>query len=374
MRKSYSIYDTYSAIRKRLADYIKSDYLANSETLLKYTDELVGGDGVHNFGIAREPYIETAAAYKKSLNGIINADIDVKVKKVLSELTKENLGFYENPFTHQIQALEAFARGKDIFVSTGTGSGKTECFMWPIIYKALFEAIYSPNVFKNNAVRTLIIYPMNALVSDQLARFRKMLGSENFKNIFANATKAARIPCFGMYTGRTAYSGDSKSIENKRLAEAFKKNYIVNPTLPIHELRAAEERLAGLKRINKYPAKYGEDGLKRFIENLENGIHTPNPFDAELITRFETQRQTPDILITNYSMLEYMLMRKREAKIWSDTAKWLNESADNKLLIVLDEAHMYQGSSGGEIALLLTRLFSRLGADEKKIQFIIFRI
>ena len=56
----------------------------------------------------------------------------------------------------------------------------------------------------------------------------------------------------------------------------------------------------------------------------------------------------PDILVTNYSMLEYMLMRRRESRIWDSTKQWLNEAEENKLLIVLDEAHMYRGSSGGE--------------------------
>ena len=52
--------------------------------------------------------------------------------------------------------------------------------------------------------------------------------------------------------------------------------------------------------------------------------------DAEMITRFEMQDNTPDILITNYSMLEYMLMRQEEQSIWEDTKKWLEQDEDNK--------------------------------------------
>ena len=100
--------------------------------------------------------------------------------------------------------------GRDLFVSTGTGSGKTECFLWPIIAKCFDEAKNRPADFKKEAVRTLIIYPMNALVSDQLARFRKIIGSEKFREIFTRDTHATRIPHFGMYTGRTPYSGDAK--------------------------------------------------------------------------------------------------------------------------------------------------------------------
>ena len=90
-----------------------------------------------------------------------------------------------------------------------------------------------------------------------------------------------------------------------------------------------------------------------------------------LITRFEMQKFCPDILITNYSMLEYMLLRPREAKIWQDTKEWLEENPSNKLLFVIDEAHMYRGSSGGEVALLIRRLFHKLGITRDRVQFIL---
>ena len=62
--------------------------------------------------------------------------------------------------------------------------------------------------------------------------------------------------------------------------------------------------------------------MQNFLSRLEKGEHIPDDADAELITRFEMQKFCPDILITNYSMLEYMLMRPRERKIWTDTAAW----------------------------------------------------
>ena len=140
----------------------------------------------------------------------------------------------------------------------------------------------------------------------------------------------------------------------------------------VEEQKEQLKKINGFKSINKYPARYGgEEGLRDFIDNLENNIHKPNPYDAEYITRFEIQKNTPDILITNYSMLEYMLMRQMEAGIWNDTKEWLNKSEENRFLIVLDEAHMYRGSSGGEIALLLDRLFSRLDISLEKVQFIL---
>lgn len=346
--------------------------MANSETLLLYVDDLLGEMCSEYTNIAREPYIETSASYKKITEGIKDSEqIKLDIKEFLLELVKENLGVFPDPFEHQVQSLEHFLSGKDLFVSTGTGSGKTECFLWPIIAKCFDEAKNHPETFKVEAVRTLIIYPMNALVSDQLARFRKIIGSEKFREIFARHTQASRIPHFGMYTGRTPYSGDAKPKSNRELANTFRENYLIDNTTEEETQRRQAKNIKGLKSINKYPARFGENGLQVFIENLENNIHIPSPFDAELITRFEMQVCPPDILITNYSMLEYMLMRQREANIWDKTKQWLDESKDNRLLIVLDEAHMYRGSAGGEIALLLERLFHRLEISIDRVQYIL---
>lgn len=372
MNNSNGVRQYYQAIRDRLKNYIKSDYLANSETLLLYVDDILGEICSEHTNIAREPYIETSASYKKIPNGIKNSQyIEQGMKESLLKLVKENLGIFSDPFEHQVKALEHFLSGRDLFVSTGTGSGKTECFLWPIIAKCFDEAKNHPAILKNEAVRTLIIYPMNALVSDQLARFRKIMGSDKFREIFTTDTHATRIPHFGMYTGRTPYFGDAKPSSSRELAATFRENYLINETADEETQRRQTNNIKGLRSINKYPARFGKNGLQNFIENLEKNIHKPTSYDAELITRFEMQECPPDILITNYSMLEYMLMRQREANIWDQTKQWLDESVDNKLLIVLDEAHMYRGSAGGEIALLLERLFYRLGITTNRVQFIL---
>lgn len=371
-RNTNGVQQYYQTIRNRLVNYIKSDYLANSETLLLYADELLGEMCPNDINIAREPYIETSSSYRKVNDGIRTADIENNVKEVLLKLVDAELGIYSNPFTHQVKALTSVLNGKDLFVSTGTGSGKTECFLWPIIARAIEESLNRPKDFKMPAVRTLIIYPMNALVSDQLARFRKIMGSKEFMDIFTSSSGAGRIPHFGMYTGRTPYSGESKKQSNINLAETYREQYLVDENATEEEQKEQMKKINGFKSINKYPARYGgEEGLKNFIDNLENDIHKPSPYDAEYITRFEIQNNTPDILITNYSMLEYMLMRQMEAGIWNNTKEWLNKSEKNRILIVLDEAHMYRGSSGGEIALLLDRLFSRLDISLEKVQFVL---
>ena len=121
-----------------------------------------------------------------------------------------------------------------------------------------------------------------------------------------------------MYTGRTSYAGVPKPGENKKLAEAYRERYLVDENASEEDQRKQLNKINGLKKINKYPARYGKNGIKLFIEHLEQNIHTPSPYDAELITRFEMQQCPPDILVTNYSMLEYMLMRKLESNIWDN--------------------------------------------------------
>ena len=80
------------------------------------------------------------------------------------------------------------------------------------------------------------------------------------------------------------------------------------------------------------------------------------PDDPELLTRHEVLAAPPDVLITNYSMLEYMLMRPLERPIFDHTRQWLADNPEEKFLLIVDEAHLYRGAAGAEVALLLRRL------------------
>jgi hypothetical protein len=88
------------------------------------------------------------------------------------------------------------------------------------------------------------------------------------------------------------------------------------------------------------------------------------------VTRDEVQRAPPDLLVTNYSMLEYMLMRPIERSIFDKTAEWLKKNPDETFLVVLDEAHLYRGAPGAEVGLLLRRLRTRLGIAVNRLQVI----
>lgn len=351
----------HKQLRTELEDYIKSQYFGKSPLLLSALSDQLKKEGV----LYQKPFIESSPAYVTVQNGIEGSSLDDWLKKYFLNLAEANLGVFSSPFAHQIAALEAAVKGKDLFVSTGTGSGKTECFMWPLLAKMAIEAKNSKESWKKRGVRTIIMYPMNALVSDQVSRLRRMIGDPDgtFLKIFRNTCgDNVRRPQFGMYTGRTPYPGVLPDIkQDRKLKKTLERMSFSNND-------SEEKFFKYLVKEGKIPAKAQ---MQSFLDSLYEGRHIPNDDDAELITRFEMQQFCPDILITNYSMLEYMLLRPREKKIWDATREWLTVNEENKILFIIDEAHMYRGSSGGEVSLLIRRLFHKLGIERDRVQFIL---
>nr|WP_300650560.1 DEAD/DEAH box helicase [uncultured Anaerobutyricum sp.] len=351
----------HKKLRVELENYIKSQYFGKSPILLTALNEHIDDEGL----LYQKPYIESSPAYKSVKDGISKSQIPDWMKEFFDELSKKELGVYSSPFVHQIKALEAAVNGENLFVSTGTGSGKTECFMWPLLAKLATEAREDKDSWAHRGVRTIVMYPMNALVSDQVSRLRRLIGDPEdlFLDTFRRTCGTdVRRPQFGMYTGRTPYPGEAPSKnQDKQLAKTLS-------SMVFPKTDGEEEYINKLRAEGKIPAK---KNMGEFLDCLKNSRHIPNEEDAELITRFEMQQFCPDILITNYSMMEYMLLRPREAKIWMETKEWLHENPSNKLLFVIDEAHMYRGSSGGEVALLIRRLFHKLDITRDQVQFIL---
>ena len=344
-------------LRTELENYIKAQYFGRSPLLLSAVSKQLDDEGV----LYQKPYIESSPAYKSIPAGISKADIPEWQKEFFQELSYAGLGVYPSPFAHQIKSLEAASAGQDIFVSTGTGSGKTECFLWPLLAKLANEARNTPDSWSQRGIRAIILYPMNALVSDQVSRLRRLIGGPEFLRIFRSICgEASRRPQFGMYTGRTPYPGaEPDPKQDHQLEKTLTR-------IAFPQTESEQSFFDKLTQEGRVPAK---SDMNAFLQRLHNSQHIPNEDDAELITRFEMQQFCPDILITNYSMLEYMLFRPRERKIWDDTKLWLGQ--ENKLLFVIDEAHMYRGSSGGEVALLIRRLFHKLGITREQVQFIL---
>lgn len=400
--KNLGAWGFHRELLKNLEEYLDAQYFCRSPIVRQTARVLLHDKGV----ICQEPYVESTPAYLQSKEGLSVARIPDNEKRFLCELAEAKLGVFKKPYVHQIEALEATRNvnfPEDILVATGTGSGKTECFLWPILAKLMAEASRSSDSWDQKGVRTIILYPMNALVSDQLARLRRLMGDPDnqFRQIFSLYAPGARRPQFGMYTGRTPYPGPKEqSYQSRLLAQTLsrflpdeERQKILNFLQQKSEESAAkraerkgiephsdeskqekldsafdEQYLRDLAQLGRTPAK---SNMADFVLKVAQNIFEADPEDPELLTRFEMQRTPPDILITNYSMLEYMMIRDREASIWQATKIWLATNPKEKLLIVLDEAHMYRGSAGGEVALLIRRLFNTLGIDRSRVQFIL---
>ncbi|WP_420176611.1 DEAD/DEAH box helicase [Luteococcus sp. OSA5] len=216
-------------------------------------------------GIFKGPYVRTRLPFAPAADGWEQA-LDII-----------NTPF--PPYGHQAAAWSRLSsrdrRPQPTLVTTGTGSGKTECFLVPILDHVL-RARRSGTA---GGTKALILYPMNALANDQAQRLTAMLTeqpSDGSSNPYAGITAA-------LYTG--------------------------------------------------------EDGPKR----------TTVSADGLITSRDIIRSQAPDIILTNYKMLDHLLLRADDARLWQ-------QSAESLQYVVLDEFHTYDGAQGTDVAMLLRRL------------------
>ena len=360
--------------RDSLRTYITSTYHVSNPALVDLRAELLDREGA----IAQEPYVESTPRYKAT-RCFSDLALQTGVSEFLGTLGNLEL-IHDPPYNHQAEALELALADpfQDLVVTTGTGSGKTEAFLLPILGRNAEEAICG-STFDRRAVRALLIYPMNALVNDQLGRLRLLFGSSAVARWFEERT--GRPMKFARYTGRTLYPGCRKEQTAKhrdRLKSLKFYRDLENRATSDDEARALIGRL---RRLGKWPAKPAsqpgrEDGVsswygkgrwkvgERWIRTVER------PEDPELFLRQEVHEGVPDLLVTNYSMLEYMLLRPVEREIFRATAKYYASNPGQRLILVLDEAHLYRGAQGTEVAMLIRRLQKRLSLPPEQIQVI----
>lgn len=375
---SLTIAETISEIRGALRDYIEATYHIGHPTLVAQRRLLLDEEGV----LFRAPYIESTPRYTTS-RPVGELDIPVQVKSVLQTLTNRSEGrsplLYDPPYSHQAMALEATTRdGMSLVVTTGTGSGKTESFLLPILAKLIIEAQGRPSSFATPALRALLLYPMNALVNDQLGRLRLLFADPRLTTQFT--TWAGRPARFARYTSRTLYPGVRTAKKDSLRLRSIDRFYVslleqaTDVESPQHD--RARALVENLRRRGKWPAKpdlrewFGERG-KRWQNRAGQFVRAVmGPEDPELLTRHEVLSNPPDILVTNYSMLEYMLMRPLERPIFDATRQWLADNPEERFLLVVDEAHLYRGAAGAEVGLLLRRLRARLAIPAERVQVI----
>lgn len=372
-----TIGETITDIRAALRDYIEAAYHIGHPALVQQRRERLEEEGV----LFRAPYIESTPRYATTRR-FADLAIPDPAKELFARMTvptgTRGPLLYDPPYTHQATALETAAGGGSLVVTTGTGSGKTESFLLPILAKLAVEAAERPVSFATPALRAILLYPMNALVNDQLARLRLLFGDQVVAGAFT--AWAGRPARFARYTSRTLYPGvRTTKKDSKRLAsiERFYIRLLEQAEDDSSPRQAAATRLVeNLRARGKWPAKpdlqqwYGHSGARWQNRDGEYVRAVMRPDDPELLTRHEVLANAPDVLVTNYSMLEYMLMRPLERPIFDATRAWLQENSDERLLLVVDEAHMYRGAAGAEVGLLLRRLRARLGITPDRLQVI----
>ena len=245
--------------------------------------------------VARGPYLDIGGSYEtgRSLNQLIEEGEASPLFRELEQApeAKKELKLERPLYLHQEAALRKINAGKSLIVTTGTGSGKTECFLIPVV-NHLLRQLESGTL--EDAVHAIIIYPMNALANDQMKRMRALL-------------KDAQGIRFGLYNGNTKHT--------------------------------RKDALSDYHRAHP-----GEE-----------------PLSNEAISREEMQERPPHILITNYSMMEYMLLRPKDDAVFQNA---------QLRFIVLDEAHIYRGATGMETSLLLRRMHARI-AHKSQLQYIL---
>lgn len=232
------------------------------------------------------PFLEATPPYVTgaSLQALIHEGV---LCPAFADLDSPSLPFSRPLYAHQEESIRKVRDGRNVVVATGTGSGKTESFLLPILDSLVREQQAGT---LGPGVRALLLYPMNALANDQMKRLRALL------SIYPSIT-------FGRYTGDT---------ENTP--------------------QAAREAFAAL-----------------------NPSETPLP--NELLSREEMRATPPNILLTNYAMLEYLLLRPQDVELFSSgpDGTWR--------FLAIDEAHVYDGTQGAEIAMLIRRLRDRVASD-----------
>ena len=322
--------------------------------------------------LSQPPLLEPTPVYPSSDLTLAEASGALPTEyEDLSDLAQELIGPDVRLYRHQWRSLETVLKDKkDLVVTTGTGSGKTECFLLPLMAELARESTAWPSsqapsadrmwwddddspwcsqwehtgrrAKGMHAMRAMVLYPLNALVEDQLRRLRRTLDSDIVHRWLDSERGGNRIT-FGRYTGQTPVAGRSSN-------------------------EGALRRLRARMRVMA-----AESDAVRSDPDLDEEVryYFPNLNGGEMWSRWDMQDTPPDILITNYSMLNIMLMRSIEARIFEKTKAWLRSDPSNKFFLIVDELHSYRGTPGTEVAYILRLLIHRLGLSVDSDQLVI---
>jgi Lhr-like helicase len=313
-------------------------------------------------------------------------------------------------FQHQTDMLERVIEYDEHgIITSGTGSGKTEAFLMPVllhIFRELYEcgikgptpkqhpraldwwmednndarnhrktandsgdsahvslhASESVSQERKQGLRALILYPMNALVEDQMRRLRLALDCKEMHELYDAKCNGHR-PRFARYSsatiGRTEvplHGGDVK--EAKRKDDDVCDKITEKIYIPYIEMFHAINRRT--PNIGEALSNHLDKGYTDVDFEAVDGFSVPSPWGCEARTRWDLHDHVPDILVTNHSMLSIMLMRKFDDCIFEKTKKYLDSDPNARFYLVIDELHLMRDASGTTTALLLRMLLERL--------------
>lgn len=264
---------------------------------------------------------------------------------------------------HQAEAIRSSLGGsverRNVVVTSGTGSGKTESFLLPVLLRIVEESLAwgdaqpahewwaaaNANRWRSvrgdertAAIRAIVLYPTNALVEDQVVRLRRAVRR------IAELHQRSQL-WFGRYTSATL-------------------GVVTQPVGPSTEVARVAEQLRNLSREFDELKAAGatDDDLAQFSDPRQN----------EMLVRWDMRAAPPDIMVTNYSMLNALLMRDADDVLFERTRRWLAQSTANVLTMVVDELHLYRGTQGSEVAMIIRNLLARLGlkTDSPQVRFV----
>lgn len=287
----------------QFADHVNEQFLRYQLTAFPITDPDLFGQAQEMLGdrvsspLIKGPYVSISRSYKFGPR-LTDLAAEGYVHRALPAVAD-----HDRLFAHQYETLRQVKDGKHCLVSTGTGSGKTEAFLYPIIDRCLEMR----DAGDPEGVVAILVYPMNALAIDQLDRLRHMLVGTGVS--------------FGMYVGSTP-ANDGEAANARRLGREVKREEYA---------RMAEE-----------------------INEEQDLILSPW---EERVTEKDMQESPPRLLLTNVYHLELLLTRGKDLGMFVDPPLQY---------LVFDEAHTYSGAMGAETACLIRRLraFCRKSADD----------
>jgi DEAD/DEAH box helicase domain-containing protein len=254
-------------IQEGIRQFLTTSFEASDDFMSGIMDRFVRDPA----GWLKGPYLQLGLPFTPGASG----------KKFFKDFETENPSY-----SHQENAwkrLSSTHLATSTLVATGTGSGKTECFIYPVL-----DHCARAKKAGEAGVKALVIYPMNALATDQARRFAELVSS-------IPAFKGLRV---GLYVG-----GNS-------------------------------------------------------VGTGQGTVMTP----TTVITDRDTLRKNPpDILLTNYKMLDYLMLRPKDRLLWE------KNTAETLRYVVVDELHTFDGAQGTDLALLLRRLRARLKSPEGHI-------